>query len=69
MDGVGFVKTFGKQIRSVCDVAKPACRQAGPWVFKAVETLFFFKTCAVLTSSIRVLGILWNTFALERTGS
>jgi hypothetical protein len=22
MDGVGFVKTFGKQIRSVCDVAK-----------------------------------------------
>ncbi|PKQ44459.1 hypothetical protein CSW08_13705 [Confluentibacter flavum] len=30
MDGVGFVKTFGKQIRSVCDVAKPACRQADP---------------------------------------
>jgi len=22
MDGVGFVKTFGEQIRSVCDVAK-----------------------------------------------
>lgn len=62
MDGVGFVKTFGEQIRSVCDVENP-------WIFKEVEALFLPKTCIVLTSSIRALAILLSAFTFERTGS
>jgi hypothetical protein len=62
MDGVGFVKTFREQIRSVCDVENP-------WIFKEVETLFLPETCTVLTSSIRALAILLSAFAFERTGS
>lgn len=53
MVGVGLVKAFGKQTRSVRDVV---------FTFRAknkeVETLFFFKTCTVLTSSTRALAML-----------
>ena len=65
MDEVGFVKTFREQIRCVCDVVNPPFSAD----FKEVETLFFTKTCIVLTSSIRALAILLNAVAFERTDS
>ena len=55
MDEVGFVKTFRKQIRRICDLVKSLD-------FQGSETLFYSKTCIVFTSSIMALGILLKPF-------
>lgn len=63
----GFCQGFWKTNQE-CLRRSKTCRQAGPLVFKDVETLFFFKICMGLTSSTRALAILWKLFSLERTG-